>query len=224
GWHPHLHLIVVTAGPLTDDQAGALQGAWQARWDRWLTGQGWPASVEGIGVRVDRVRRDAAAVGEYVAKLQEGDDGRLIRGAANEAARADLKAGRAGSRVPFQILADFGCDGGGQDLALWHEYQTATKGRSAIRWSRGLRALLQVEELTDDEVAELDAGGDVLLVLTGALYRRIAARPYGEAMLMVAAEKGGYVGVRRFVKALKLDARGVLPPETLMGIDRGEVA
>lgn len=220
GWHPHLHLIMVTAAPFSDDQAAALQSSWQARWDRWLRSQGWPASLDGIGVRVDRVKRDAAAVGEYVAKVQEGDADRFVRGAALEATRADLKAGRGGSRVPFQVLADFGCDGAAADLALWHEYQTATKGRSAIRWSRGLRDLLAAPELTDEEVAELDAGGDVVLVLTGALYRTIAARPYGEAMLMIAAEAGGYAGVTRFVRALQLDVRGVLPPEALKGIDQ----
>ena len=46
-----------------------------------------------------------------------------------------------------------------------------------------------------------------------AIYRKIAGRPYGEAFLHVAAEQGGITGIRRYVRALGLDATGVLKPE-----------
>lgn len=211
GWHPHLHVIVCLDAPASVDLAAALQGAWQARWDRWLVGKGWKASLAGIGVRVDRVRRDAAAVGAYVAKLQEGE--KFDRSVGNEVARADLKTGRQNSRVPFEILADFGSDGLATDLDLWQEYQLATKGRSAIRWSKGLRAaLLTEEELTDDEVAAAEVGGVEIARILPWLYRKIAGRPYGEAMLHVAAEQAGLAGIVRYVKALRLDVRGILCP------------
>ena len=223
GWHPHLHVIVALQRPATRDAADALQARWQVRWDRWLRRKGWRASVDGIGVRVDRVRRDGAAVGAYIAKLQEGE--KFSRSVGNEVARADLKGGRQGGRVPFEILADFGSDGGAEDLALWQEYQLATKGRSAIRWSKGLRkALLDVEEeLTDEEIAAAEVGGTEIARLTPGLYRAIAARPYGEAMLHVAAEQGGIAGVVRFVRALGLQVAGVMAPEISISVnDPGE--
>lgn len=214
GWHPHLHVIVCVDRPATRNFAESLQARWQARWDGWLRRMGWRASLDGIGVRVDRVRRDADAVGHYVAKLQEGD--KLDRSVGNETARADLKSGRGGSRVPFEILADFGSDGTVDDLDLWHEYQLATKGRSAIRWSKGLRALLLAddEELTDEEIAAAEVGGVEIARLTPSLYRAIAGRPYGEACLHVAAEQGGIAGIVRFVRAMRLDPRGISYPET----------
>lgn len=214
GWHPHLHVVVCLDRRATVDGAAALQSRWQARWDRWLRRMGWRASVDKIGVRVDRVRRDAAAVGAYVAKLQEGE--KLDRSVGNEIARADLKSGREGSRVPFEILADFGSDGLADDLDLWHEYQLATKGRSAIRWSKGLRKLLLPvdQELTDEEIAELEVGGVAIAWLTPALFRKIAGRPYGESCLYVAAEQGGIAGIARFVRAMGLDVAGVMQPET----------
>jgi hypothetical protein len=223
GWHPHLHVVVCTERPASTDSAMSLQARWQARWDRWLVAQGWPASANGIGVRVDRVRRDAAAVGAYLAKLQEGE--KLDRSVGNEMTRADLKSGRGDSRVPFEILADFGSDGDAADLDLWHEYQLATKGRSAIRWSRGLRERLlpDDEELTDEEIAAADVGGDSVALLTPWLYRKIAVRPYGEAMLLIAAEHGGISGIVRFVRSIGLDVRDVIAPETSIDVN-GEAA
>lgn len=214
GWHPHLHVIVALKSPTTRDAAAALEARWQARWDRWLVGNGWSASVVGIGVRVDRVRRDAEAAGAYLAKLQEGE--KLDRSVGNEVARADLKGGRRGSRVPFEILADFGSDGLVDDLELWQEFQLATKGRSAIRWSKGLRALLlpDDDDLTDEEIAAAEVGGETIALLSPWLYRKIAGRPYGEAMLHVAAEQGGIVGIVRYVRAMGLDVSGVMEPET----------
>lgn len=212
GWHPHLHVIVCLDRRATVDAADALQARWQARWDRWLRRMRWPASLDKVGVHVARVRRDAAAVGAYVAKLQEGE--KLDRSVGNEVTRADLKSGRKGSRVPFEILADFGSDGLADDLDLWHEYQLATKGRSAIRWSKGLRALLLVdEELTDEQIAELEVGGVEIARLTPGLFRKIAGRPYGESCLYVAAEQGGIAGIVRFVRAMGLDPAGVMHPE-----------
>lgn len=214
GWHPHLHVVVALDQPATVDAAAALEARWQARWDRWLTGQGWPASRVGIGVRVERVRRDAAAVGKYLVKLQEGE--RLARSVGNEAARADLKSGRNGSRMPFEILADFGTDGNLADLGLWQEFQLATKGRSAIRWSKGLRDLLLADEpeQTDEEIAAAEVGGTEIARLTPWLYRKIAAIPYGEAFLHIAAERGGITGIVRYVKSMGLDPAGVMQPET----------
>lgn len=212
GWHPHLHVVVCVDKRATVNVAESLQARWQARWDRWLTRMGWRASADGIGVKVDRVRRDAAAVGAYVAKLQEGE--KLDRSVGNEMARADLKTGRRESRVPFEILADFGSDGTADDLDLWHEFQLATKGRSAIRWSKGLRALLLAdEELTDEEIAAAEVGGAEIARLTPSLYRQIAGRPYGEACLHVAAEQGGIAGIVRFVRAMGLDPGGVSYPD-----------
>lgn len=219
GWHPHLHVILALERPTTRDVAAALESRWQARWDRWLRANGWPASLVGIGVRVDRVRRDAGAAGAYLAKLQEGE--KIDRSVGNEVARADLKGGRLSSRVPFEILADFGSDGNAADLALWQEFQLATKGRSAIRWSRGLRARLlpDEDEQTDEEIAAAEVGGDTLAILTPWLYRKIAGRPYGEAMLHVAAEDGGIRGILRFVRAMGLDVSGVMEPDSSTDTD-----
>lgn len=57
-------------------------------------------------------------------------------------ARGDLKTGRAGSRTPFQILADYYQTGDTSYRQLWHEYARVSRGLAAVRWSRGLRTAM----------------------------------------------------------------------------------
>jgi hypothetical protein len=54
--------------------------------------------------------------------------------------RADMKTGRQGHRVPFEILEAAGT-GEKAELELWHEYEKATHRRKAITWSPALRKL-----------------------------------------------------------------------------------
>src|SRR5207248_2300582 len=98
------------------------------------------------------------ALANYVAKLQEGSAFRLHT--AQELTRADLKHGRAGSLMPFDILAGFFETGDMALLDLWREYERETFGRSVIRFTKGLRArLLHEAEKTDEELAALEVGG-----------------------------------------------------------------
>lgn len=221
GWHPHIHQLVLTSRVISRDEVRDLQGRQHARWNRALVRLGWSPSLDGVGTRIDLVRKSADAAARYVAKLQEGE--RWETNAANEITRGDLKSGRKSSRVPFEIVADALSDGLVEDWDLWQEYEQATKGRSSIRWSRGLRALLlpdEPEELTDEEAANVEPGGDVIAVVDHVLYRQVRRRPYGLVHLFGAAEAGGVAGVRRFVKAIGLDPGRVSGPEKLMTVER----
>jgi hypothetical protein len=105
------------------------------------------------GMRVEQVQLGATALANYVAKLQEEADIRLYT--AQELTRWDLKQGRAGSLMPFDILAGFFETGDMALLDLWHEYERETFSRSVIRFTSGLRARLLPHdaEKTDEEVA-----------------------------------------------------------------------
>lgn len=213
GWHPHLHLLLVARRHVTAAEVERLREAWQTRWDRWLARQGWPATEDRIGVDIQRmhvnavdrldVAHAALVAAAYVTKW------------AAEVSRGDLKDGRArGSRTPLDILADYGSTGDAADLARWHEYETATKGRSAIRWSPGLRAeLLGTEDTpTDAEVAAEQADGDVVAVIDASVYRQARRIPGGTAMLLAAAEHSGYRGLLLELHALRLPTGGLRRP------------
>lgn len=216
GWHPHLHIALALNRPAPPRVAALLTASWQDRWDRWLIGSGWSASVSGVGVRIDVVRR-AEDLADYLAKVQDGADLTGYQPETRvgvEMARADLKVARKSSRTPFEILADFGTDGNVTDLDLWHEFERATKGKSAIRWSKGLRALLLTEdELTDEEVAAADVDGDVVALLDPSLWRRLAQIPGADATLLLAVERGGYRELLVTLVGLHLGVDGVRRPE-----------
>ncbi len=83
--------------------------------------------------------------------------------------RGDLKTSRTGSRTPFQILADYYQTGDTRDRDLWHEYSRVTRSLAAVRWSRGLRAVIlgpaTEPERADEELAAEDIDGNLLAVI-----------------------------------------------------------
>jgi len=141
-----------------------------------------PTFGQPVGVDLRRVK-DAGYMAEYFAKhgylpKQTTSAG----GAAYEVTGSHTKRAGKGGRSPFEILAglvlrdreklvdgmmidtstgEVISDSRDQDLAIWLEWEQASKGRLQMTWSRGLRDLLGLDrELTDEEIVELeDAGG-----------------------------------------------------------------
>lgn len=147
---------------------------WRAVWTRHLAQVDpdfKPSDKHGVDFKPLRTVRDAEDLGEYIAKTQDGKVPGL------ELARGDLKSGRHGNMAPMELLGRIGDLTGGvpEDdvaghgpltwcLALWHEYERATKGRRAIEWTRGLRPLLGLTggDTQDDDLdvlAESAASG-----------------------------------------------------------------
>lgn len=214
GWHPHIHAVILTR--MEVDVLGLCDwfGRLDARWTRALQRHGWAPGKLGYRFRLDLVNRSTAAgLAAYVTKVQDG------AGLGNEIARADLKTGRKSSRTPLQILADFGTDGLVSDLDLWHEYERATAGKSAIRWSRGLRALLlpDVEELTDEEVAAEEVGGDTVAYILPHTWYRLADIPGAQAAVLDAVEADGWEGLIKVLVGYRVGVDGVLAPEEWEG-------
>ena len=130
GWHPHFHVILVLDG--TTDLA-KLEDAWLAS----LKGAG----LEGAGAAFQI--QDAEAAGEYIAKW----------GAAEEVALSGRKNGRVG-RTPGQLLAASSDDDDAEAGALWAEYARVFHGKRQLVWSRGLKDLAGIGEVTDNEAAQ----------------------------------------------------------------------
>ncbi|MFD9909506.1 transposase [Streptomyces sp. NPDC059063] len=129
---------------------------------------------KGHGVDFKRLHteRDANDLAEYIAKTQDGKSPAL------ELARGDLKTAAGENVTPFQLLGRIGDLTGGVpeddaagcgslewNLARWHEYERATKGRRAIEWTRYLRQMLGLDggDTEDDDLdlllaADADGG------------------------------------------------------------------
>lgn len=208
GWHPHAHILIFTSRTLEFDEMCAWAARLDARWSRALLKVGKPAGKVGVRLTLKPVEK-GRGIADYVAKVQE-------KGLGNELARADMKDAREGNRTPFAILADFGNTGLVDDLELWWEYEKATAGRSAIRWSPGLWAKLMpdVDDATDEEIAaeELE-GSTVFAVMAPWTWRRIRSIEGAEIALLEAVETEGWSGLIRTLVRYRIGAQGIYTPE-----------
>ncbi|MGW1903067.1 hypothetical protein ACWCQB_38160 [Streptomyces hirsutus] len=190
GWHPHIHAIVLVGGrtegeraekrvvDVFDPSGAALeewQGQWRSVWTSALRGVNpafTPDDRHGVDFKRLETERDANDLAEYIAKTQDG------KAPALELARADLKTAQGGNVAPFELLGRIGDLIGGMteddaagvgslewNLARWHEYERATKGRRAIEWTRYLRQMLGIDggDTQDDDLdlllsADADGG------------------------------------------------------------------
>lgn len=133
GWHPHFHMIVIAKSKI--------KGRLEAMSDAWLK------SLDSVGLSASAERgwdvQNADKAGSYLAKF----------GAAEELTLAGKKRGRRGSRTAFQLLEDYVVEGDKAAGALFRDFAIAFKGSQQLVWSQGLKDLVGVEELDDEELA-----------------------------------------------------------------------
>ena len=191
GWHPHVHALVLTDRPATDgERAQLLDHAFSA----------WGASVVKAGQRAPLVEhttispvRSASDVSAYVTKI----------GAALEVTQGAAKTGRrAGQRAPFAVLADFLAHGDADDLAVWREWETGMKGAKQLTWSRGLKALFRVDDVTDEALATEDVGGTLVASINANEWKVVCRALSGPCAVLEAAEQGGADAVVLVVAAM----------------------
>lgn len=185
GWHPHLHVLVLTVGHLEDHELAELTDRLAGRWATGIEDAGYrvPSAAHGLTCSEVRSRDQVAA---YTAKIDGG------WGVAREVTRHDLKAGRRHGQTPFALAAD-AVDGLAEAHRLWSEYETATRGRHAIQWSRGLKARLGVGERTDEDIAGEDQAGEVVALLDVVEWSYVV-RWHLEGALLDAAARPSYIG------------------------------
>lgn len=187
GWHTHFHEVVLVRAA-SEAAAVALFEGMGATWLACLRGVG----LDGLEAHAWQVQ-GAGAVGSYVAKW----------GAAEELTLSGRKAARGKGRTPLQLLAA-AHGGDGEAAALWRAYGLAFKGRRQLVWSPGLRMLVGLDDVSDEEAAaeggeEAEAPVPELVAVIGA--DEWCGRPgvWGvrrrRAQILDAAERGGAAAV-----------------------------
>ena len=152
GFHPHLHVLVMTNGCdlVNDEIEKKLKSSWAAA----VVKEGLARPKDEVGVVVEETL-DPAATADYLVKIQEN---KLTL----EMSRSDLKSGREGREgewhcSPFDLMTkeiELPISIGLRKK-LFVEFYKATKGVSAIRWSRGFKDLFDLEEVSDEELGAL---------------------------------------------------------------------
>ncbi len=144
GWHPHLHNLILTERPLTEEEGEQLRHTIYNLWADQMEKRGYrrPAPKR---CQLDHVsRRD---VGRYLSKF----------GAALELVSGRGKGARNGNRTPWEVLADYREHGRAEDRILWKEWVTGMKGaRQLTGLSQARKRLGLAEPKSDEDVAEVE--------------------------------------------------------------------
>lgn len=140
GWHPHFHVLLLGHSLFTDTSLrDLLAELWVKSCVR--AGLNAPSMTHGLDLR------DGTYADQYVSKW----------GIESELTKGHVKKGRNGGFTPFDLLQLSMYDETVYDKScskLFQEFAISMKGARQLVWSRGLKALLQIEEKTDEELAE----------------------------------------------------------------------
>lgn len=172
GHHPHLHVLVFYHPDQTNDDAwNRLSGRWQEVSVR----SGLPPPSLDRGCQID----DGQKAAQYVAKG--------VWGLESEVTKGHVKKGKRGSRTPFDLLRDY-MKGDKQAGAIWRTYALAFEGRRQLYYSNGLKKLLSIADLTDEEIAHKPEDEKSLLLasITDEQWKLIYRRRMESAVLDLA--------------------------------------
>jgi hypothetical protein len=212
GWHLHVHALLFYRD---GSKLAELREAIWTGWLRRLRSQGLDA-VQKHGIVLQELDLEQARE-QISGYLNKATYEQTSGSAARELAGQIGKTGRNGNRAPFDVLADFVRFGLASDLAIWREWESASKGRRALTWSKGLREQLLVDiERTDEEIAADNDGDQVdVALLHWVTWGEIVARRL-EAELLEAVERvsvdDGYQATVAFLSAHGLGAPLRPPP------------
>lgn len=190
GFHPHFHALLFFHPQQT---SGAGWGSLGPRWQKACVKAGLPMPDLAHGCRIDG--GDKAA--NYVSKG--------VWGLESEVTKGHIKSGRKDSRTPFDLLRDY-VAGDKQAGAIWRSYVDAFQGRRQLYWSNGLKKLLAIAELSDEEIANKPEEEPALLLATITDEQwRIIFRRHLESTILDLAEVSPDA-MRLFIQGLKEDS------------------
>lgn len=141
GWHPHHHVLLLNDCYRLDFKKyiNELSALWIKACTK--SGLNAPSMTHGLDLR------DGTYAQEYVSKW----------GLESELTKGHIKKGRGESLTPFDLLQLSFEDQevfGKKPSKLWQEFGIAIKGSRQLEWGRGLKKFLEIEEKTDEELAE----------------------------------------------------------------------
>ena len=146
GWHPHFHILLFVRSGLDLDR---LRQQLFIHWHRACELAKLPLPSFTHGVKVD----GGHAASDYITKgARSKDEG---WGLDQEITKGHIKKGRKDRATPFDLLRMYR-DGDKRAGALFRVYAEAFKGKRQLVWSKGLKALFCVEDISDEALAERD--------------------------------------------------------------------
>ena len=135
GWHPHYHMIFFFDHSI---EAKSLKSFLSLEWMDSCTKAGLksPDLIHGVDVR------NGTYAAKYVTKW----------GLENELTKGHLKTGLNGSLTPFDLLR--GASTNNHYKTLFKRFADVFKGKQQLVWSKGLKELLGIKKVTDEELVD----------------------------------------------------------------------
>ncbi len=185
GWHPHLHILIFTAAPLTEELRQEFEDFVYERWCRKIEACGYRKPSREHGVVLTESHKD-----DYLAKMNLAD----------EVASGAFKDAKEGRRSPLAVLHDYEQHHRPRDLALWKEWCECMRGAKMLTWSKGVRERYTTErEVSDTEVVETEekrVPAEVVALIEPEMWDEgVSHRPDLQTRLLNAAEEYGERGV-----------------------------
>lgn len=215
GWHAHVHAVLVFDQRPSDDALAVLTEGMFQRWSAGVQSAGMPAPSRAHGLDVQQLDPEAGA-GRTFETVQAWAR-YITKGLAGEAVLGTGKEAKGSNRSIRELMRDAllpqvwehvetgetatTIDLTARDRVL--EYERAMKGRKQLTWSRGLRALADLDdEQSDEEVAAAELEGEDVAVLPSESWRAIE---YRAAELVSVTEREGPAGAHAWLDALGVE-------------------
>jgi hypothetical protein len=173
GFHPHLHILLFIKSNIRPLDVQAL---FAPLWQSCCVKQGLPRPSDRFGCKVD----DGSKAAAYASKW----------GLESEMTKGHHKTGSDDKGLtPFDLLRAYLYDGDEEAGRLFQVYYNAYKGRRQLVWSNGLKKLLAVADLTDEEIAAQQKEGAIQLAELTLDEWRAIYKTKSEPIILDVAEK-----------------------------------
>lgn len=208
GWHPHFHILIFSDVALPIDKKS---DSYKWIFDRWVSCslKAGLSKPNDYGMDI----RDGSGAGDYISKYGNDDeilstisgDKKITWDMADEMTKGHLKT-KGESLTPFQILANY-IDADNQKdkqiaKRLFLEYARSLKGKTLLKWSRGLRDLFGLgHQKSDDEIIKEETDkADFLCHLTVEEWDYILKNKL-RSLILDLANRGGLQAVATFLSS-----------------------
>lgn len=199
GWHLHTHeLWIVDKHADPEVARGLILEQWRAACARaGLLDLDDVEQVRAFDQHSVDVRGNCSA-SDYLAKHDDAKHWGIDR----EMAKASTKKGRASGLHPFGLLAA-AADGDLRSGRLFVEYVQGMRGARQLYWSKGLKDLVGIDDLTDEKIAERTDDDAVILGRLSVPQWNAVLAAGARARLLDAAELGGWEAVTSLLDSLE---------------------
>jgi hypothetical protein len=144
GFHPHTHILIFSDKELSGFELWKSQQKLALHWQNACR----LAKIEIPDLKHGLDLKDGSYAEDYISKW----------GLEEEMTKSHLKRGKLGSLTPFDLLhlsiENEPLYDDVRPSKLFQEYALVFKGTRQLSWSKGLKSLLKIADVTDEEIAE----------------------------------------------------------------------